>query len=213
MRSASPRRCRSRSAPNIATRISRSGRATSSPSRPGRCSAPRSTTTAANCADRRAASSTPAPASAASRAAPRPVGAQGFPGIPAVSATDESRHSYAGYVELDTNLFEGFTAVLAGRYEHFSDFGDTVNGKLALRYEPVQRLCAARLDLQRLPGAVAPPAILHDDLDQLHQRLAGRHLDARGQQPGRARARLARPRAGKVAQPQLRRDRQSGPRA
>ena len=33
--------------------------------------------------------------------------------------------------------FEGFTAVLAGRYEHFSDFGDTLNGKLALRYEPV----------------------------------------------------------------------------
>ena len=66
-----------------------------------------------------------------------PAGAQGFPGIPAVSATDASRHSYAAYVELDTNLFEGFTAVLAGRFEHFSDFGNTVNGKLALRYEPV----------------------------------------------------------------------------
>jgi iron complex outermembrane receptor protein len=66
-----------------------------------------------------------------------PAGAQGFPGIPAASATDESRHSWAGYAELDTNLFEGFTAVLAGRYEHFSDFGDTFNGKLALRYEPV----------------------------------------------------------------------------
>jgi iron complex outermembrane receptor protein len=67
-----------------------------------------------------------------------PVGAQGFPGIPTVSTTDESRHSYAGYVELDTNIFEGFTAVLAGRFEHFSDFGNTVNGKLALRYEPVR---------------------------------------------------------------------------
>ena len=66
-----------------------------------------------------------------------PAGAQGFPGIPAASATDESRHSYAAYVELDANLAEGFTAVLAGRYEHFSDFGDTLNGKLALRYEPV----------------------------------------------------------------------------
>jgi iron complex outermembrane receptor protein len=67
-----------------------------------------------------------------------PAGAQGFPGIPAASATDEGRHSYAAYVELDTNPFEGFTAVLAGRWEHFSDFGDTLNGKLALRYEPVQ---------------------------------------------------------------------------
>jgi iron complex outermembrane receptor protein len=65
------------------------------------------------------------------------VGAQGFPGIPTVSATDESRHSFAGYIELDVNPFEGFTTVLAGRYEHFSDFGDTLNGKLSLRYEPV----------------------------------------------------------------------------
>jgi iron complex outermembrane receptor protein len=65
------------------------------------------------------------------------VGAQGFPGIPAVSATDVSRHSFAAYAELDADLFEGFTSVLAGRWEHFSDFGDTVNGKLALRYEPV----------------------------------------------------------------------------
>jgi iron complex outermembrane receptor protein len=65
------------------------------------------------------------------------VGAQGFPGIPAVSETDESRHSYAAYAELDADLFQGFTAVLAGRFEHYSDFGNTLNGKLALRYEPV----------------------------------------------------------------------------
>lgn len=66
------------------------------------------------------------------------AGAQGFPGIPANSATDASRHSYAGYVEFDTDPFEGFTTTLAGRYEHFSDFGDTVNGKFAARYEPIQ---------------------------------------------------------------------------
>jgi iron complex outermembrane receptor protein len=67
-----------------------------------------------------------------------PAGAQGFPGIPANSATDVGRHSMAAYVELDTDLFEGFTTTLAGRYEHFSDFGDTWNGKLAARYEPVE---------------------------------------------------------------------------
>jgi iron complex outermembrane receptor protein len=66
------------------------------------------------------------------------AGAQGFPGIPASSATNEGRHSYAAYVELDTDLFEGFTTTLAGRYEHFSDFGDTLNGKFAARYEPVE---------------------------------------------------------------------------
>ena len=67
-----------------------------------------------------------------------PAGAQGFPGIPTASATDVGRHSFAAYAELDTNPFEGFTTVLAGRYEHFSDFGGTLTGKLALRYEPIR---------------------------------------------------------------------------
>ena len=66
------------------------------------------------------------------------VGAQGFPGIPDSSLTDESRHSWAAYFELDTDIFEGFTTTLAGRYEHFSDFGGTLNGKFAARYEPVE---------------------------------------------------------------------------
>ena len=62
-------------------------------------------------------------------------GAQGFPGIPNYAVTDNSRHSYAAYAEVDTDIAEGFTITAAGRYEHFSDFGDTVNGKLAARYE------------------------------------------------------------------------------
>ena len=64
-----------------------------------------------------------------------PAGSQGFPGIPPSSETDESRSSYAAYVEFDGDLFENFTATLAGRFEHFTDFGNTVNGKLALRYQ------------------------------------------------------------------------------
>ena len=64
-----------------------------------------------------------------------PAGSQGFPGIPPSSATDESRSSYAAYVEFDGDLFENFTATVAGRFEHFTDFGNTLNGKLALRYE------------------------------------------------------------------------------
>ena len=66
------------------------------------------------------------------------AGAQGFPGIPANSATDVDRHSYAAYVEFDTDPFEGFTTTIAGRYEHFSDFGETWNGKFAARFEPVK---------------------------------------------------------------------------
>jgi iron complex outermembrane receptor protein len=64
-----------------------------------------------------------------------PAGAQGFPGIPDVSRTNESRHSYAVYAELDAEPVEGLTATLAGRHEHFSDFGSTWNGKLAARWE------------------------------------------------------------------------------
>ncbi|HEY0027104.1 MAG TPA: TonB-dependent receptor [Allosphingosinicella sp.] len=66
------------------------------------------------------------------------AGAQGFPGIPASSATDEGRHSFGAYVELDADPIEGLTTTLAGRYEHFSDFGSTWNGKFAARYEPVE---------------------------------------------------------------------------
>ena len=66
---------------------------------------------------------------------PAAAGAQGFGGLPARAATNVNRDSFAGYLEFDADLFEGLTATAAGRYEHFSDFGDTINGKLALRYE------------------------------------------------------------------------------
>lgn len=41
----------------------------------------------------------------------------------------DQRDSFAGYVELDADQLS--TLQLAGRYEHYSDFDDTVNGKAA----------------------------------------------------------------------------------
>ena len=67
-------------------------------------------------------------------------GSQVFPGFRPGNATDESRDSYAAYVELDADLSSSFTLQLAGRYEHYSDFGDTVNGKAAARFEPIDGL-------------------------------------------------------------------------
>lgn len=64
-------------------------------------------------------------------------GAQVFPGFRPANATDVSRDSFAGYVELDADLSDRLTLQLAGRYEHFSDFGDTVNGKAAARFEVI----------------------------------------------------------------------------
>jgi iron complex outermembrane receptor protein len=93
-------------------------------------------TTAANCAAQTGVfNATTGICSFPGRTAP--TSAQGFPGLPANSATDRGRHSFAGYVELDTDIVEGLTTTLAGRYEHFSDFGDTLNGKFAARFEPV----------------------------------------------------------------------------
>ena len=67
-------------------------------------------------------------------------GAQVFPGFAPSTAIDKSRDSFAGYVELDSDLNEMINVQVAGRYEHFSDFGDTVNGKFAARVEPVEGL-------------------------------------------------------------------------
>lgn len=64
-----------------------------------------------------------------------PAGAQGFPGIPASSSTNVTRNNFAGYVELDTELVTGLTTTAAARYEHYSDFGSTLTGKFAARYE------------------------------------------------------------------------------
>ncbi|MCL9997875.1 MAG: TonB-dependent receptor [Erythrobacter sp.] len=65
-------------------------------------------------------------------------GAQVFPGFQPSTAVDASRDSFAAYVELDTDLSDMFNVQVAGRYEHFSDFGDTLNGKIAARFEPVE---------------------------------------------------------------------------
>ncbi|HEX8513605.1 MAG TPA: TonB-dependent receptor [Allosphingosinicella sp.] len=95
------------------------------------------TTTAANCTTQQGGfNATSGVCSFPGRAAP--AGTQGFPGIPASSATDVGRHSWAAYVELDADPIEGVTTTIAGRYEHFSDFGSTWNGKFAARWEPVE---------------------------------------------------------------------------
>lgn len=67
-------------------------------------------------------------------------GSQVFPGFRPSNATDQSRDSWAAYVELDADLSDSFTLQLAGRYENYSDFGGTLNGKAAARFEPIDGL-------------------------------------------------------------------------
>ena len=65
-------------------------------------------------------------------------GAQVFPGFRPNNALDVSRNSVAGYAELDADINDQLTVQVAGRYEHYSDFGNTVNGKFAARWEPIK---------------------------------------------------------------------------
>ena len=65
-------------------------------------------------------------------------GAQVFPGFRPSNAVDASRNSKAVYVDTEADIVSQFRVGLAGRYENFSDFGSTTNGKLTLRYSPVR---------------------------------------------------------------------------
>jgi len=62
-------------------------------------------------------------------------GAQVFRGFDPNNATNKTRNSIAAYVDLEADFSEDFYMSFAGRYENFSDFGGTVNGKLAARYK------------------------------------------------------------------------------
>ncbi|MBX9814976.1 MAG: TonB-dependent receptor, partial [Sphingomonas sp.] len=62
-------------------------------------------------------------------------GAQVFPGFRPSNAIDVSRNSFAGYVEIDVDVTKDFIVQGAGRYENYSDFGETWNGKIAARWE------------------------------------------------------------------------------
>ena len=60
-------------------------------------------------------------------------------GTEAVTA-EADRQTYAGFVELAVPVVKGLELSLAGRYDHYSDFGDTTNPKLAVRYAPIDQL-------------------------------------------------------------------------
>ncbi len=62
------------------------------------------------------------------------IGTQGFPGYSPREAVDETRNNAAFYVDAESQLSKKFLAGLAGRYEHYSDFGSTVTGKLSMRF-------------------------------------------------------------------------------
>ncbi|MGH7580361.1 MAG: TonB-dependent receptor, partial [Gemmatimonadales bacterium] len=83
-----------------------------------------------------------------------PGGSQVFPGFSPADQTDESRTNFGLYADGETDLTSQLLANAALRFESYSDFGERVTGKLALRYQPSRRLTfrAAASTGFRAPG-------------------------------------------------------------
>ena len=62
-------------------------------------------------------------------------GAQVFPGFQPGDAGDHTRTNVAGYVDIETTPLARLLLGLAGRTEHYSDFGNTTTGKASGRFE------------------------------------------------------------------------------
>lgn len=65
----------------------------------------------------------------------RPGGSQVFPGFSPANEVSRNRSSIAAYVDLEADLTDKFLLGLASRYENYSDFGSTLNFKVASRYK------------------------------------------------------------------------------
>ncbi len=66
---------------------------------------------------------------------PRPGGAQVFPGFRPENAVNASRTAASIYGDAEFNFSSAFLVDAAIRFENYSDFGSTTNGKLAARYK------------------------------------------------------------------------------
>jgi iron complex outermembrane receptor protein len=69
---------------------------------------------------------------------PAAIGAQVFPGFRPSNEVNASRHSTAAYVDAEGDVNRWLRIGAAGRAEHYSDFGGTLNGKLTVRVQPVR---------------------------------------------------------------------------
>jgi iron complex outermembrane receptor protein len=62
-------------------------------------------------------------------------GASSYPGFSPASAGANSRKNEAAYIDLALNPIQGLRIDAAGRFEHYTDFGDAKVGKITARYD------------------------------------------------------------------------------
>ncbi|EKE76208.1 TonB-dependent receptor plug domain-containing protein [Gallaecimonas xiamenensis] len=68
------------------------------------------------------------------------IGSNGFPGFDPDQTGEWTRSNYAAYLDMEWDLTDQLMLGLAGRFEDFSDFGDTTNGKFSIRYNATDDL-------------------------------------------------------------------------
>lgn len=68
------------------------------------------------------------------------TGSDALPGTTGGNAGNYSRDVIAGYIDVSTHLTKHWQLDLAGRYEHYTDIGDTQTGKVSTRYDVSPRL-------------------------------------------------------------------------
>jgi iron complex outermembrane receptor protein len=64
-----------------------------------------------------------------------PIGTQAGSGLQPSETVDEDRDATSLYVDLESDLSDRFQLGIAGRFEDYSDFGSSANGKISARYE------------------------------------------------------------------------------
>ncbi|WP_298540586.1 TonB-dependent receptor [uncultured Aquimarina sp.] len=70
----------------------------------------------------------------------RPGGSQGFPGYSPANEVDRSRSNLSLYADAELDITDSFLLAGAARFENYSDFGSTINGKLALRVKASENI-------------------------------------------------------------------------
>jgi iron complex outermembrane receptor protein len=65
----------------------------------------------------------------------RPGGSQGFPGYSSENVVDQTRTNLALYLDTEFDFTTKFMLGIAGRYEKYSDFGNTFNMKFSSRFK------------------------------------------------------------------------------
>jgi iron complex outermembrane receptor protein len=62
-------------------------------------------------------------------------GGQSYPGFQPTDQGEHSRTNYSAYVDFAGNPITNLKVDIAGRFEHYSDFGNATSGKLTARYD------------------------------------------------------------------------------